>query len=737
MAPSGMTGEALTRVRLRLRGVVQGVGMRPFVFGLAQRFGLAGFVFNDAEGVVIEAEGRRIADFIAVLNAEAPPLARIEAIERSELPPTGVAGFEILFSVAGRAATRVPADAATCPACRADIRDPASRFYGYAFTSCTHCGPRHSITRKVPYDRANTTMASFALCPACAGDYADPANRRFHAEPIACPACGPQLSHAIADIAAALIAGRIVALKGIGGFHLMCDARNEAAVASLRSRKAREAKPFAVMVRAEALDEIACPNAAERALLASTAGPIVVMEARAGALAASVSPGLRRLGIVLPYAPVHHLLFDALPDGFALVATSANPGGEPLVIDDDDARRRLAGIADLIVTHDRPIATRLDDSVLQVIGGAPAFLRRARGFVPDPIDLGAEGPCVLAAGAHLKNTICITRGREAFVSQHIGDLDTAETLRFYRETMAHLLDVLDVKPEVVACDLHPDYHSTRFAESLGLPLLRVQHHAAHIAAIGAEHGITGPLVGAALDGVGLGTDGTAWGGELLRLEGAGFTRLGHLAPLALPGGDRAAREPWRMALAALARLEQLDDRRFGDHPLAGPLAARLQAGVDMPMTSSMGRLFDAAAGLLGVRLAQDYEGQAAMELEALVHSPHTMSNGWNLDNGVLDFLPLLGALAEPGLDATEGAGLFHGTLIAGLTDWICAAAPAGSAIALGGGCLMNKVLAEGLAEALRTRGLNPLLARAVPANDGGLSLGQAAMAQAMLRQEKR
>ncbi|WP_051185822.1 carbamoyltransferase HypF [Magnetospirillum fulvum] len=747
------------REAIRLRGRVQGVGMRPFVFGLAERLGLVGFVCNDAEGVAIEVEGRAIDAFAAALAAEAPPLARIDAVERRPLPPQGSGGFVIAASRDGGAvATAIPADAALCESCLDDLFDPASRFYLYPFVTCTQCGPRFTITRAVPYDRPNTAMAGFALCPECEQAYRDPRDRRFHAEPLACPICGPRLSlypdepegsseplFPIAAIGAALRAGQIVAVKGIGGFHLMCDASNEASVAALRHRKGRESKPFAVMVANPAsLDRFAIPEAAERTLIAAPSRPIVLMRVQPGTLAPSVAPSLTRGGFLLPYAPLHHLIFHDLagrPEGrdwrdqaqpFALIATSANPGGEPLVVEDEEARQRLAGIADLIVTHDRPILIRADDSVMGGAAGGPVFLRRARGFVPDPIDLGEDGPCVLGVGAHLKATVTLTRGREAFVSQHIGDLDTAETLRFYRETIAHLTRILDVSPEIVACDLHSDYASTRYAESLDRPLMRVQHHAAHLAAIAAEHRQSGPVLGVALDGHGLGDDGGNWGGELMIVEGASWRRIGHLRPLALPGGDRAAREPWRMGVAALAAIGQAESAaaRFADIPLAAALAARVASA---PTTTSLGRLFDAAAALLGLRTHQGHEGQAAMELEALVREPQPLPGGYVLADDVLDFTPLLAALAVPGIDRRAGAELFHGTLIAGLAAWITAAAArlGMERVALGGGCLMNRVLAEGLSVALERQGVRPLLARAVPTNDGGLSLGQAAMARAV------
>ena len=733
------------RLRLRVRGAVQGVGFRPFAYGLATRLALSGFVCNGPDGVVLEIEGSRADEFLDRLRGAPPPLARIDAIDVERIAPLGAVGFAIAASEHGPARTRIVPDAAVCENCLDDLFDPASRFYLYPFVTCTHCGPRFTLTRRLPYDRPQTSMAPFAMCAACARDYCDPSNRRFHAEPIGCPDCGPVLSHAIAAIVAAIRAGQIVALKGIGGFHLMCDATDERAVAELRRRKAREAKPFAVMVaNLASLDRIAVPTAAERELLAQPTRPIVLMQNR-GAVAPSIAPGLSRIGVVLPYAPLHYLIFHVAagsqadpaarhaPNDLVLVATSANPGGEPLVISNDEAQEKLAGIADLIVTHDRAIVTRADDSVMAVVDGAPSFLRRARGFVPEPIDLGDDGPNVLAVGAHLKSTVTLTRGREAFVSQHVGSLDNAATVRFHAETVRHLLDILDVAPEAVACDLHPDLQSTRFAEESGLPVVRVQHHAAHIAAIAAEHGVAGPLLGVALDGHGHGDDGAAWGGEIILVEGASWRRLGHLSPLALPGGDRAARSPWRMGLAALHALGRLDQaaEKFAGIPAAAELARLLRHGLGVPMTTSAGRLFDAAAALLGVRLEQYYEGQAAAELEALVRSPRTLPDGYRVAGGILDCKPLLAALSEPGIDAREGAELFHGTLAAGLADWIATVAGAHGQdrVALGGGCMMNRVLTESLCTRLRARDIAPLLTRAVPPNDGGLSLGQAFIAR--------
>ncbi len=738
---------ANARARVRVRGAVQGVGFRPFVWTLANTLDLAGWVLNDEEGVLLEVEGRRVDDFLARLRHEPPPLARLDAIEVTPGAPTGEHGFAIRESAkAARAATMIPVDTAPCAACLADMFDPSNRRWRYAFTNCTHCGPRYTIAEGVPYDRARTSMATFPLCSACQGEYDDPADRRFHAQPNACTACGPQLSMDPADILARVRDGAIVALKGLGGFHLVVDARNAAAVARLRARKRRDGKPFAVMVanRASAA-ALATLTALETRLLTDRRRPIVIAPARPDAdLAPAVSNGLPTVGLMLPYTPAHHLLFhDAAgrpagtawldaPQELALVMTSANPGGEPLVTDNEEAVERLSDIADVIVDHDRPVVVRCDDSVMRVIHGAPAYLRRARGATPEPIALPRAVPPILAVGGHLKNTVCVTRGREAFLSQHIGDLDNAATYGFFCETIAHLTDILEVTPERVACDLHPDFLSTRYAEETGLPLVRVQHHHAHIAAVLAEHGREAPTLGLALDGFGLGDDGrSSWGGELLRVDGAACVRLGGLAPLPQPGGDKAAREPWRMGAAALSVLGRGGDigDRFGAHEGAALLATMLERGVNAPPTSSAGRLFDAACGLLGVKPVAAFEGEAPMALEALATAPRVLTGGWRrAKDGSLDPTPLLAALAEPGMTPADGANLFHGTLAAALADWACAAlgdADLERCVALSGGCLQNKVLAEALAAGFAARGVHALLPARAPANDGGLSLGQA------------
>ncbi|KPG00840.1 carbamoyltransferase [Rhodopseudomonas sp. AAP120] len=736
------------RARVRVRGAVQGVGFRPFVYALAQRYRLGGFVANDPEGVLIEVEGGALPEFLVALRDEAPPLARVESIETEPLLPRGEHRFDIAASRGGAVTTRIGADAATCEACLDELFDPASRFHLYPFVNCTHCGPRYTLTLRLPYDRANTSMSRFAMCADCAREYSDPSNRRFHAEPIACPRCGPRLSHPIADIIACLRAGGIVALKSLGGYHLLCDVTNEATVAELRRRKGRDAKPFAVMVASEAsLDRIVEASAAERALISSVERPIVLMRQR-GALAPSVTPGLQALGVMLPYTPLHHLIFHAAagstagrawqnePVDLVLVATSANLGGDPIVT--DDAERKLTGVADLIVGHDRDIVVRADDSVTAIIDGAPSFIRRARGYTPRPLTLPRAVPPVLAVGAYLKNTITLTRGSEAFVSQHIGDLATADTVRFFEQTIDHLTHLVGTAPVAVAHDLHADFASTRFAETLGLPLVAVQHHHAHVASIAAERGLDAPLLGVVLDGHGAGSDGGAWGGELLRVDGPRFTRLGHLAPLALPGGDAAAREPWRMAAAALHGLGRDSEiaTRFPDQLRAAALAAML-ASHGCATTTSAGRLFDAAAGLLGVCAVQSYEGQAAMQLEALVRHPRVLSGGWEIGAGTLDLSPLLAHLADD-IDARDGAELFHGTLAAALADWVVQAAEQTglTTIALGGGCFLNRVLSEDLATRLRARGLVPLLARQLPPNDGGLSLGQAWIAGLLIAEQE-
>lgn len=756
--------------RIRVRGIVQGVGFRPFVYRLAQELGLDGWVRNDGEGVEIAVRGDEpaLVALLARLKNEAPPLARIESIEDrpepGELPP----GFVIQASHSGSANTAVTPDAATCPDCLAELFDPADRRYRYPFINCTHCGPRYTITAHLPYDRPSTSMAKFALCPACRAEYENPLDRRFHAQPNACPACGPRLAlldaagnaiaceDALAESVTRLRRGEILAVKGLGGFHLMCDARNGATVAELRRRKQREAKPFAVLaVNPASLAPLAAIDDQAKALLEARERPIVLLAKNPGCDAAlpGVAAGVAWLGAMQPYTPLQWLLFHQAvgcpagtdwlekPQELLLVCTSANPGGEPLVTGNDEALARLSGIADAFLTHDRDILVGCDDSVVrpEVRGPSYSFIRRARGYTPRAIKLPHAGPSVLACGGWYKNTVCLTRGDQAFVSQHIGDLDNAATCRAMEAAIAHLMEVLEIHPEIVACDLHPDFHSSRYAAAFaaqhGLPLRTVQHHHAHLAAVLAEHGVTGAALGLALDGVGLGGDGHAWGGELLKLDEAGFERLGHLHELHLPGGDRAAREPWRMAASVLHELGRGAEiaRRYAAFPAAATVAHMLARNLNAPPTSSCGRLFDAAAGLLGIMPTMDFEGQAAMLLESLAARHGEVAplpQGYILEgDGQLNFLPLLAALAETN-DAERGAALFHATLAEGLSRWVAQAARRHglNIVALGGGCFLNAILSSELSDKLRREGMDVLEACQVPPNDGGLSLGQAWLA---------
>ncbi len=727
------------RLRVRVRGAVQGVGFRPFIYRLATENQLTGWVRNDGNGVLTEVQGAGVEYFLDALKRGPPPLARIDRCDAEVVPPRSDNGFRIVSTVCGPVATGVTPDAAVCDDCLADLFDPFDRFYRYPFINCTNCGPRYTITHRLPYDRPQTSMAAFPLCPDCAAEYDDSLNRRFHAQPIACSACGPRLAMPIEEVLGRIQRGEIIALKGLGGFHLVCDARNESTVSRLRRRKRRDAKPFAVMTaNVASARRIAEVSSEEAALMMAPTRPIVLARRRVDDLAPSLAPELDTLGIMLPSTPIHYLLFHEAagrpagvdwlgePHDLVLTMTSANPGGDPLVISETEAHTRLADIADAVVGHDRPIVVRCDDSVMRIVHGAPAFVRRARGYVPQPIKLAHPVPCILGVGGHLKTTICVTRGDEAYLSQHIGDMDTSESRRFFSETVEHLTGILDVTPERVAHDLHPDFHSTHFAQDLGISAVPVQHHHAHVAAVMAEHGVTEAALGLALDGFGLGPSGEAWGGELLRVDGSEFIRLGHLAPLAQPGGDAAARQPWRMGAAALHRFGRTQEiaSYFDDQPAAAMLAQMLVHGVAAPETTSCGRLFDAACGLLRVRHSASYEGQAPMELEALVKRPSIMAGGWRLSNGVLDLLPLLEQLVDH--DPVRGAELFHGTLIAGLAEWVeeAAATEELRTIVLAGGCFLNRVLTEGLIKALENRGLIALLPRQAPPNDGGLSLGQ-------------
>lgn len=760
------------RQRLAVRGAVQGVGFRPFVYRLAGELGLAGWVRNSAHGVVIEVEGEaeRLKAFSSRVRRDRPPLSLIQSLEITKLAALGTHGFEIQASVHGEPTALVLPDMATCAACLREIFDPNDRRYRYPFTNCTHCGPRFSIIRALPYDRANTTMAIFPMCRRCREEFDDPRNRRFHAQPNACPDCGPQLAlwdpngsvlctHHAALIAAAdgIRDGGIVAVKGLGGFQLLVDARQDRAVQRLRSRKAREEKPFALMVPTLEMARCYCRvTRVARGLLTSPQSPIVLLRrtpAGEADIAPAVAPDNPYLGMMLPYTPLHHLLLAEL--GFPVVATSGNLSDEPICTDEHQALERLGGVADCFLVHDRPIARHVDDSVVAVAAGRELPLRRARGYAPFPVSLDAPAPALLATGAHLKNTVAVAVGRNVLVSQHIGDLQTAEALAAFRQTMGDLCQLYQLSPEAVVCDAHPDYLSTQFARASGLRTIPIQHHQAHVLACMAENRLSGPVLGVAWDGTGFGTDGTIWGGEFFRVARGAVHRVGHLRTFPLPGGEKAVVEPRRAALGLLYRLFGPALTDLADvAPVAAfspaelrPLIQMLEHGTNAPETSSVGRLFDAMASILNLRHLAAFEGQAAMALEfaagraqgdvpdasypfPLVDAP---SGGFTVD-----WAPAVGAILDDLRHGTANAVVasrFHD----GLVELIVQAArrTGEERVVLSGGCFQNRILTERAVARLRSAGLRPYWHRRVPPNDGGIALGQVAGAAHILRAESR
>ena len=749
---------------------MQGVGFRPFVHRLASEHTLAGWVRNDRRGVLLEIEGEHDAlqGFLRRLADEAPPLATIERLSAEPLTAIGENGFQILPSAgAGATATLVSPDVAPCRECLAELFDPRDRRYRYPFINCTHCGPRFTIVRGVPYDRARTTMAAFAMCSACRGEYEDPASRRFHAQPNACAVCGPTVrlidaagatvgcGDPVAAAAAALAGGRIVAVKGVGGYHLACRADDERAVAELRARKQRVEKPFALMARdVNALEGLVALSPAERELIAGRERPIVLARRLPGArVAAAVAPGSPDLGVMLPSTPLHHLLLSDA--GAILVMSSGNLAEEPIAHRDDDALRRLGSIADLLLVHDRAIEVRADDSVLRALSGTPPralMLRRARGYAPGSIALPLTATPLLACGAELKSTFCLAEGSRAWVAPHIGDLRNWETLRSFRTLIEHFEALFDVVPGVVAHDLHPDYMSTAYALARdGVRLVGVQHHHAHLAAVLAEHGELGPALGVIYDGSGLGEDGTAWGGELLAGDLRRVRRVGHLLPVALPGGDAAVREPWRMACAWL--LASFDGEAACPPPIAArvgrerweQVAALVRSGVASPTTTSMGRLFDAVAALCGIRMSVTEEGRAAVELEgAAACAEHAAYPLAVLDGEIvrLDARETVRAIVE---DVRKGvapaliSARFHNGVAEATARAVALLAEReGLATAvLGGGVFQNRLLLERCSSAITRHGLRVLSARRLPPNDGAISYGQAAVAAALLSRPAR
>lgn len=778
-APTAVAENTPHRRRVTVRGVVQGVGFRPYLYGLATELALAGHVTNTPEGVVAEVEGSAaaVARFCDLIAAQAPPLACVESVRHREMPPVGGTAFAILTSrTGGPARTLVSPDSATCADCLAELAAPADRRHRHPFVNCTHCGPRFTIVTGVPYDRANTTMAGFAMCPDCAREYADPADRRFHAQPVACPACGPRLRLVLAQEArlgnaeepdpvtearALLKRGAILAVKGLGGYHLACDASNPETVALLRRRKARGDKPFAVMARtADDVRHLVRLSPAERRLLEGRARPVVLVRRRPhpsyapGDLrpADAVAPGSPDLGVMLPYTPVHHLLLGLPgdPDGpRLLVMTSGNLSGEPIVTDDNEALERLAHLADAWLTHDRPIHVPCDDSVVRVCDGEPLVIRRSRGYAPLPVSLPLPVRPALAVGGDLKNAFCLGAGRQAWLSAHIGDMDDVGTQRVFERAVAQLESITGVRPETLVRDRHPGYRSAGWADrnAAHRPVVRVQHHHAHIAAAMAEHGLDGtrPVIGVAFDGTGHGDDGAVWGGEFLCADYDRFTRFGHLAYVPLPGGDAAVRRPYRMALAHLraAGIDWSDDLAC---TTACPpdelhvLERQLERGLNCVPTSSMGRLFDAVSSLAGVCHRAGYEAQAAVELEgAALHAPADDTTAYafalhasqeSRDGAVrADPAPVLAAIVgdlRVGVEPALVAARFHRG-VTGLVHRMCARARERhglDTVALTGGVFANTLLSSACAAALREDGFTVLRHHLVPPNDGGLALGQ-------------
>ena len=749
-------------VEILVRGQVQGVGFRPFVYRQARRFGICGSVANNGDGVIIRAMAEKdaLCAFMNALNNEAPPLAKIDCVESRPLKLRLKGGkFFILESEkGGDMFAHIAPDIATCPMCLHELSDPEDRRYRYPFINCTDCGPRYSIIESVPYDRERTSMKAFQMCDDCQNEYHNPGDRRFHAEPNACRRCGPGLGwhgkdgakietdDPIREAAAVLKQGKIVAIKGLGGFHLAADASNEGAVARLRVRKRRPSKPLAVMSADLETARLICEiDALEAAALTSPRRPIVLLKRRRDAgLVLNLAPGIREVGVMLPYTPLHHLIFTFPDAPKVIVLTSGNLGGEPIAKDNNEALIRLSGIADFFLIHDREIVNRLDDSVVRQIGGKIRVIRRSRGYAPAPVVFDSTPSQMIALGGLLKNTFCLSKGRSAILSQHIGDLDTPETVDFFEETIGRLKAMFNIRPEAATCDLHPDYPGTRYAMGMGLPVYAVQHHHAHAVSVMAEYGLKGPCIAVILDGAGLGTDRTIWGGEVLIADLFEFRRLGRLGHLMLPGGDAAAREPWRMAMSAVFSAFGQDGFERVAHSFPSissgkrdTLASMLINRINTPLTSSCGRLFDAISALLGLCLTSDYEGQAAMELEDVslgaIDEKRTMGYPIDIrkddDIIVLDHSSMIRSVLRDIEDAVPPAMIgysFHMWLVTGVYAVVkrLAEKTGIKEVVLGGGCMQNRIILEGLIKRLGETGLVVYAGESVPANDGGLSFGQ-------------
>jgi hydrogenase maturation protein HypF len=770
------------RAQVVVRGIVQGVGFRPFVYRLAREHGLGGWVLNSTQGVVIEVEGesQRLEGFLGQLQAEPPPQAVIEKVETSLLPPVGYSSFVIEASREGSEFVLISPDICICADCLRELRDPHDPRYRYPFINCTNCGPRFTIISDIPYDRPKTTMRVFAMCPRCDREYQDPADRRFHAQPNACPVCGPRVALAVngarpprtpdepIETARRLLAqGAIISVKGLGGFHLACDATNRQAVATLRQRKNRVDKPFAVMsLDVDTVRRYCDVEEGEAQLLESPARPIVLLRRRVDSpIAPEVAPGNNHIGVMLPYTPLHYLLLGgvalssskgSLPPPLALVMTSGNMSEEPIAIGNQEAHQRLSVLADYFLLHDRDIHVRCDDSVTRLFRGKEAILRRSRGYAPFPVRLNLELAEILACGAELKNTFCLTKGTYAFLSQHVGDMENYETFASYQSSIQHFQRLFRVEPRAVAYDLHPNYLATRYAlelaEERGLRKIPVQHHHAHVASCMAENGVTEPVIGVAFDGTGYGSDGRIWGGEFLLADFRRFRRLAHFRYVPLPGGDAAIKRPYRMAVSHL--LSALGEEALG---LPLPLWAMLEpgelalvrrlmaTGVNSPLTSSCGRLFDAISALVGVRGVVNYEGQAAIELEMLAAEGADDAYGFRLLRRtpmVIDPAPLLrGVVADllAGVDVGVISARFHNTIAAIVAD-VCRTARQKTGVgrvALSGGCFQNVYLLGRTIDALERDGFEVFTHHLVPANDGGIALGQAVVANARLSGKER
>lgn len=762
-----------TGVEILVRGTVQGVGFRPFVYNLASRYSVTGTVVNTGDGVVIKAiaENDKLSAFVKAISKESPPLSRLSSVDSSpflfEVFPEK---FTILASsTTGAATTSIPPDIALCKDCYNELFNPADHRFGYPFINCTNCGPRFTIVETIPYDRPKTSMKVFPMCQICEREYHNPADRRFHAQPNACPKCGPHISwhdsdgiklyvkNVVAAAAEGLANNKVVAIRGLGGFHLAVNGCSASSVSILRQRKNRPDKPLAIMVANIAMLEQFCHfSDKEKSLLLSPEHPIVLLKRKtASKLAANLAPGIADIGVMLPYTPLHHLLFRDKECPAALVMTSGNSSGTPICTANEDALNRLKPLADFFLLHDRDIVTRVDDSVVKMIGKKPLIFRRARGFAPSPILVPWSLPKILACGSGLKSTFCLGREKSSFLSQHIGDLSNLESYDFFTESIDHLKRVFQIEPEAVACDLHPDYMSSRFAEKLGLPIYRIQHHHAHAVAVMAEHGLEEPVLAVVMDGTGYGPDGTVWGGEILKADLTSYSRLGHLSHLHLPGGDAATMEPWRMALSALYSV-------FGEKGLHKDrlptslghlnncnievLATMLNNNFNAPLTSSCGRLFDAIAALLGIRQHISYEGQAAMELESLAtkaispswfdeilpdqnrnpqHLLIKKNEKWEICSQEIIKAVLTGL--SRGENNANIALKFHAMLISGVTELIrkLSHQTGIDQVVLSGGCMQNKLLLEGIFHTLGNENLKVYTGEILPINDGAISFGQA------------